>query len=77
MRQAGLTKVHLGIDDAGEDMQAGGVDGLGGGRRRQTADRPDPAVRNSDIARADAVVIDERAAFDKKIEGLWHRRSSF
>ena len=72
--EPGLTEVHLGVDDAGQDMQAGRVDHLAGAGRVELADGDDLAARDPYIAKTDAVVIDERSAFDKNIVGLRHVR---
>ncbi len=63
MRQAGLAEMHLGVDDAGQDMQALAVDHLAcaGGVKR--AQRCDAAIRDADVAHAFAVLIDDGAGF--------------
>ena len=59
----GLAEMHLGVDHAGQDVQALAVDHLAGGGLRQRADRGDPAVGDADIAHALAVLIDHGAGF--------------
>ena len=48
---AGLAEMDLGVDDAGEDVEAGAVDDLAGGARRDRADGGDAAVADADVAR--------------------------
>jgi len=55
--------MHLGVDHAGQDVQALAVDHLSGRGLRQRADRGDTAVGNADIAHALAVLIDHGAGF--------------
>ena len=75
MNEAGLAEMHLAIDDARQDVKAGGGDDGRGARRRQRADRADASLDDPHVARADPVVIDERAALDEKIEGPRHVRA--
>ena len=70
--QAGIAKMHLAIDDARQDVEAGGVDHGGGARRRQGSDGADPTIEDPYITEADPVMIDERAALHEKIVGLRH-----
>ena len=71
--EAGLAEMHLGVDHAGQDVQARGNRSVSAGRRlRQVAERRDPAAGDADIARALAVVIDDGAALEDQVEALGH-----
>ncbi len=72
MRRARLAEMHLRVDDAGQNMQAATVDRLTGRGARQIADFGDLAVAKADVARALAVLIDERAAGEDDVEDLRH-----
>ena len=72
MGEAGLAEMHLGVDHAGQDVQAAAIDGPAGRRLRQVAERGDPAAGDADVARALAVVIDDGAALEDEVEGLGH-----
>ena len=61
MRRAGLAKMHLRVDDSGENVQPRAIDPLARVRARQIADFGDFAAGHADVAAAFAVVIDERA----------------
>jgi hypothetical protein len=61
--------MDLAVDHAGEDVEAGAVDDLAGARWIDAADFGDAAGRDRDVALAYAVVVDEGAAAEKKIEG--------
>ena len=65
-----LAEMHLGIDDAWQDMQAGRVQGPAGVLGGEGANRDDSAVFHSDIGRPFAGMIDEGRAFDEEIEGF-------
>ena len=60
---AGLAKMNLGIDHAGQDVQAFAVDHLGGRGLCQRADFGDTAAPEADVAHALAVLIDHGAGF--------------
>ena len=60
---ARLAEMYLGIDHAGQDVQALAVDHLTGRILVQPADRGDAAVCDADIAHALAVLIDHGAGF--------------
>ena len=64
--------MDLRIDDARKHVQPPRVDGLTGTSRGKIPDRADFSVDDAYIAGGDAVVIDERAALDEKIESLGH-----
>ena len=50
MLQPRFAEMHLGVDDAGQDVQAAGVEALGGGSGpAQVAERRNPAVPHADI----------------------------
>ena len=70
---AGLAEMHLGVDDAGQDVQARGNRWS---RRRHAAEhRRSPAIRPSFTAMSrtpDAVVVDDGRAFQNEIIGGRH-----
>ena len=72
--EPGLAEMHLRVDDAGQDVEAGAVDRLAGRAARDrspiAAMRP-PATPMS-RARA-AVVVDHGAALEEEVEALRHR----
>ena len=68
--RTGLAKMHLAVDHAGQDMQSGAIDALAGAGRAQIADFSDAAVAHADIARADAVLIDDRSS-RKNESNVW------
>ena len=70
MLEAGLAEMHLGVDDARQDMEARGVDGLAGHPLPDRADLGDPAVPHANIGEPLAGMIDEGPTFEDKIEGL-------
>ena len=62
--------MHLGVDDARQDMQPGGVQGPAGVLGREAANRDDSAVFHADIGCPFAGMIDEGRALDEEIEGF-------
>ena len=62
--------MHLGVDDAGQDMQARRVDGLARHALADRADLGDAAVPDADIGEPLASMIDDGRAFEDKIEGF-------
>ena len=68
--EAGLAEMHLAVDHAGQDVQAGGVDGLAGEPFADRADLGDAAVPHANIGKPLAVMIDDGSAFEHEIEGL-------
>ncbi len=50
---AGLAEMHLRVDDAGQDMEAGAVDHLAGALAGNCAERRDAAAADADVAHAD------------------------
>ena len=80
MLQPRFAEMHLGVDDAGQDVQAGGVEALGGSGPAQVAERRDPAVAHADIGRDAPHRRHDRAAGNRQVEGILvhavaHRRS--
>ena len=65
--KAGLAEMDVGIDDAGQDMQAAAIDGERRLARRNAAEGRYPAGSNADVALADTVVIDEGAIGEHEI----------
>ena len=72
MFEARLAKVHLRVDDARQDMQAGGINDFAGTCGGERADGDDLAVFDAYIAWSDAIVVHERSALDENIVGLRH-----
>ena len=70
--QARLAEMHLGVDDAGQHVQARWRRRPRPPGRAQAADGGDAAIADADIALGRAVVIDDGAALDQDIEGLGH-----
>ena len=66
--RAGLAKMHLGVDHAGQDMQSDAIDHGSGAGLRQVADGGDGLADDADVARTRAVVIDQHAAPQDEIE---------
>ena len=60
--QAGLAEMHLGVDDAGQDVQAAAVDALARRGAAQGADFGDEPVADADVAQAGAVMVDHGPA---------------
>ena len=75
MSEARLTKVHLGVDHARQDVQAGTVNNVGGRGAGQIAERHNPPLTYPNVAYADAVMVDDGAAFEDQIEAMRHKRS--
>lgn len=71
MLEAGLAEMHLRVDDAGQNVQPGSLDGPPSARAGRAADRHDTAVLHADIGKTFAGMIDEGRALDKEIEGFW------
>jgi hypothetical protein len=61
--EARLAKVHLGVDHAGQDVQAGAVDDFGRRGLSKSADCCNAATRDGNVAHALAVLIDHGAGF--------------
>ncbi len=68
--------MHLGVDHAGQDVQALAVDHLGGGGLPKPADCCNAAVRDGDVAHALAILIDHGAGFQNGIKSLIHGSSA-
>ncbi len=71
---AGLAEMALAVDDAGQDVQPLGVEGLGRLGAAQRPDGGDLAGAHADIAWRDAVRGGDGSAADQKIEGLGHAK---
>ena len=71
MLQPRLAEMHLGVDNAGQDVQAAGIEALGGGRPAQVAERRNPAVPDPDIGRDPAHRRHDRAAGNRQVEGVF------
>ena len=74
--QPGLAEMHLGVDDAGQHVQALRLDHRAPGGAGEVADRRDPAAGYADIAYTLAVLVDDRAAAYDHIEGISHSQSA-
>jgi hypothetical protein len=70
MRRAGLAEMHLRVDDARQECRP--RQSIAPRRAREIADLGDLAGANADVARALAVLIDERAAGEDDVENLRH-----
>ena len=70
--RAWLAEMHLRVDDAGQDSEAVGVDGVGRIRCGQVADGSDTAISNADVALTDPVLVDDIAAAENEVEGAVH-----
>ena len=57
--QPRLAEMHLGVDDAGQDVQAAAVDGLVGGVADEIAERGDAAAATRRCRPMDAVLVDD------------------
>jgi hypothetical protein len=64
--------MHLGVDDAGQDMEVAGVHKLGGSGSIETADGGNAPCNDADVALADAVMVDDSAALDQDIVMFGH-----
>jgi hypothetical protein len=70
MRQPRLAEMNLGVDDARQDMKAGGIDDLPRHAFADIAERSDAASPYADIGETLAGMIDEGPAFEDKVEGF-------
>ena len=70
--QPRLAEMHLAVDHARQDVQAGAVDDFAGGATRQVADRRNAPGDDADITPAGTVMIDHRAARQDQVVGLRH-----
>ncbi len=73
MRRARLAEMHLRVDDAGQNMQPRAIDALGCRGAREIADFGDLAMPEPDVAQPLAVMIDQNAAGQNRVEALGHR----
>ena len=72
--KAGLAEMDLGIDHAGQDGEAGGVETLRRSGRAKGAQGRDLPVLHPDVAGFEAVRRRHLAARQNKIEIVWHSR---
>jgi hypothetical protein len=70
--EAGLAEMHLGVDDAWQDVQAAAVDLPRRGGVGQIPDGRDGAAPHAHVALEASVVIDDDAALEDQVEGLGH-----
>jgi hypothetical protein len=70
--QAGLAEVDLGVDHAGQDRQALGVEHLARRGLREVADGDDLAGADADVGDPAAGVVHHFAAPDDQVVGLAH-----
>ena len=70
MFEAGLAEMYLSVNDAGQDVEAGGVNGLAGHALADRADLGDAPISYANIGQPLAGLIDDGAAFEDKIECL-------
>ena len=68
-----LAQMHLAVDHAGQDMQAGAVDHLARLRGCELPDADDPPARDRDIALAHPVVVHHRAIPEDQLCCQCHR----
>jgi hypothetical protein len=68
--------MNLAVDHARQDVQAAAIDAFARRRCAERADRDDPFADDPDVARADAVLIDDDSAFEDQIETIGHCQSS-
>src|SRR5215217_520308 len=66
MRQARLAKMHLGVDDAGQDVQTLAVDHFSG-VAADIAEGNDPPAAHRDIGEALAVLIDHSRVLENRV----------
>lgn len=62
--------MHLAVDDAGQNVQAGAVDDVARLAGIEVADGNDLAVGDADIAQTLAVMIDDGAALKNSVERI-------
>jgi hypothetical protein len=70
--QARLAEMHLGVDNARQDVQPPALDFPRRGGMRQVADGGDAPVAHADVALHASVVIDDDATLEDQVEGLGH-----
>jgi hypothetical protein len=70
--QPRIAEVHLGVDHAGQQVQAAAIDHLPGGGLREVAEGGDAAIGDAEIAHAFAVLIDDGAALENEVEASGH-----
>ena len=67
-----LAEMHLAVDYARQDMQAGAIDDLAGRGLREIAERHDLSASNADIAHDAAILVHHRAALEDDVVSLGH-----
>src|SRR5262249_13290301 len=72
MNEAWLAKMHLRIDDAGKDVKAAAVDAFARRGAAQSADLGDPTVTDTNVARADPILVDYGSVDQEAIEAGRH-----
>ncbi len=76
MNEPRLTKMYLGIDDAGKNMKAAAVDPFAGRRLAQGADLRDPPVTNANVSRTNPFLVDGGSVDQDAVEA-WRHLGSF
>jgi hypothetical protein len=74
MFEARLAEMDLGVDHAGQDGEAAGVETVRGRGRAQGAEGRDSPVLDPDVAGFEAVRRRHLAARQNKVEIVWHSR---
>ena len=74
--EPGLAEMHLGVDEAGQDVQAGGVDRGLGRRPREVADGGDAPAAHGDVGALAPGGREGGAAADQQVEAGHRLRSS-
>ncbi len=64
--------MHLAVDDARQHVQAATINGFSGGSGTKIADCGNPATIHTNVALADAVMIDDDAALEDEVVGHSH-----
>ena len=67
--------MHLTVDNAGQDMKAFAIQGLGRGEFADVTYPHNAAFQNGQIARADAIMIDEGSTLQNEVSHAFHRGS--
>ena len=73
--RAGLAEMDLAVDHPRKKVETGAVDGLACARLRQVANRRDGLAKDSQVARRDAVLIDQHAATQDEVKD-WSRHGA-
>ena len=72
VNSAGLSKMHLRVDNSGQDMQTGAINALMRAGMIEIANGGNPPVPQADVAALFAVMIDQSAVGQNAIECLQH-----